>query len=344
MLKSILLSMGCLLSITSVIPVSQPEKLTIYNSSNSELVKLVDKMNSESDWGNVKQNGKVQVADSEIDLEVTFTDRSKSLQMFKKQFAEQLKLIQNDLNMSELSISNYYEYFTYIKENEMKFSGEEYWKMLGFFDIFENNEENNQIMNLIKKYNKTKSVNYLHTIDSMLPDYSMKTVKQSNVFATYSLTKMPNTKEAINYAKKYAVHANPAYNYFAYNPTTKEGGDCANFASQIARAGGMPNTTYWKPYTYSWNTAHGFSSSGFGKKNKSTKWNTFVKYLKPGTFIAVDYQGDGKCDHIAFITGNGSTSTTKYIAQHTSNYHKLSSSTNWPKDSANRVLYTVGNP
>ena len=52
-----------------------------------------------------------------------------------------------------------------------------------------------------------------------------------------------------------------------------------------------------------------------------------MKYLKPGTFIAVDSQRDGKCEHIAFITGNGSSSTTKYIAQHTSDYHELSSKT-----------------
>lgn len=209
--------------------------------------------------------------------------------------------------------------------------------MSAFFDIYENNDENKQIIEYNKMYQKTKNTHYLEMLDSLLPDYNERLNVSANVYAATSITNMPNKNAAIDYAKKYAVNANPKYNYYA-------GGDCANFASQIAYAGGMKQTVYWKPYTYCWVNADGFSGAAFGKKNKSTKWSSFVKYLKPGSFIAVDFNGDGKIDHIAFVTGNGPSASSKYIAQHTENYHKLSTDTKWPNDSGKRVLYTVGNP
>ena len=68
-----------------------------------------------------------------------------------------------------------------------------------------------------------------------------------------------------------------------------------------------------------------------------------MKTLKPGDFIAADWGGDGHIDHIAYVAANGSSSSNKYIAQHTSNYYKRSDQTNWPKDSSTRVLWKAGN-
>ena len=128
---------------------------------------------------------------------------------------------------------------------------------------------------------------------------------------------------------------NPAYKNFM-----STGGDCTNFASQIAYAGGLRYAPVWQPYTKPWINAN-FFGIVWGKKGKSTKWSTFVKQLIPGMFIAADLGGDGALDHVAYVAANGSSSSNKYIAQHTANYYLRSDSnkSNWKNDTASRVLY-----
>ena len=146
-----------------------------------------------------------------------------------------------------------------------------------------------------------------------------------------------NVTKATNYAKKYANNPNSSYKYYS-------GADCTNFASQIAYAGGLRYAPVWQPYTKPWINAN-FFGIVWGKKGKSTKWSTFVKQLIPGMFIAADFGGDGALDHVAYVAANGSSSSNKYIAQHTANYYLRSDSnkSNWKNDTASRVLWIIGN-
>lgn len=56
-----------------------------------------------------------------------------------------------------------------------------------------------------------------------------------------------NIDEACSYAENYALNPNPNYKSFE-----GIGGDCTNFISQILYAGGIKQTTAWKPYTNPW--------------------------------------------------------------------------------------------
>ena len=84
------------------------------------------------------------------------------------------------------------------------------------------------IENLKKQYDKTCSMYRSNYIDR---SYPMKY----------------NYKEAINYARKYAINYNSEYKHF-----DNAGGDCTNFVCQCIHAGGINTTSTWKPYSNSW--------------------------------------------------------------------------------------------
>ena len=83
-----------------------------------------------------------------------------------------------------------------------------------------------------------------------------------------------------------------------------------------------------------------FSVSYGAKKENQPSGAHLFKQLKPGMFIAADLGGDGALDHVAYVAANGSSSSNKYIAQHTANYYLRSDSnkSNWKNDTASRVL------
>ncbi|MEI3148048.1 MAG: amidase domain-containing protein [Merdibacter sp.] len=147
-----------------------------------------------------------------------------------------------------------------------------------------------------------------------------------------------------DYVKKYAKNANPAYKNFMYT-----GGDCTNFASQIRYGGGLRYAPGGRTIYQAVDQCQRLLSVSYGTKKKSTKWSIFVKKLKPGMFIAADFGGDGALDHVAYVAANGSSSSNKYIAQHSAKaegfYYARSDSTtsNWDKDSKSRVLWIIGN-
>lgn len=130
---------------------------------------------------------------------------------------------------------------------------------------------------------------------------------------------VPNEKiqKAIEYAHTYCgVSEDPEFT-FKYNPKYKDhnpdGGDCANFASQILHEGaGFKKNSYWnyqnKDGTKAWLNAQGFKNYmlGSGKASYIAKgdYNEIYKAafnLRPGDFIA--YEKKGKITHISTITG-----------------------------------------
>lgn len=125
------------------------------------------------------------------------------------------------------------------------------------------------------------------------------------------------TKKAMDYAHQYCgVNPNPEYN-FKYNKAYKnfnpDGGDCANFASQILHEGaGFKKNGTWnykdRAGTKAWVNAQAFknymvSSGRAGYLAKGTYQQVYKEAYKmrPGDFVA--YEKKDKITHISTVTG-----------------------------------------
>ncbi|MGL4773632.1 MAG: amidase domain-containing protein [Clostridium sp.] len=129
----------------------------------------------------------------------------------------------------------------------------------------------------------------------------------------------PNKRlqSALNYAHTYCGVSENAEFTFKYNPKYKnfnpDGGDCANFASQILHeGGGFKKNPVWncdgKSATKSWVNAQGFKNYMVGSGRASYiaqgKYKEIYKVcynMRPGDFVA--YEKKGKIVHISTVTG-----------------------------------------
>ena len=136
-----------------------------------------------------------------------------------------------------------------------------------------------------------------------------------------------NVKAATAYATKWRNQANPGYKEFQY--------DCANFASQIMRAGGRAMTKGWfyhsrnnyrKNISKSWRIANNFAKY-WGLTKRTTSLATFASRLHPGSFIGIS-NTRGDVSHIGYVH-IVSNRRSKYnhvtyrvfgVTQHTQNY------------------------
>jgi len=153
------------------------------------------------------------------------------------------------------------------------------------------------------------------------------------------------------YADKYALSYNPTYVRFA-------GADCANFASQCARAGGMPQQSgsytggWWYDKdgssgpgddTYSLSWINVTRQMGFWNTRR-TDWDTSAGVLSRGDFIFYDWSGDGVWDHVAVVAGTNSAGQ-KVIDAHTTDHHrvywKLGTSSTKYKYASTRVSWVI---
>lgn len=124
-------------------------------------------------------------------------------------------------------------------------------------------------------------------------------------------------QKAIDYAHKYCGVSTDEEFTFKYNKNYKDhnpdGGDCANFASQILHeGGGFKKNSYWnysgKEGTKAWLNAQGFKnymvSSGrasYVSKGTYTQVYKAAFNLRPGDFVA--YEKKGRVTHISTVTG-----------------------------------------
>jgi hypothetical protein len=121
----------------------------------------------------------------------------------------------------------------------------------------------------------------------------------------------PRRIKAVQYADKYCG----AFN-FKYNPQYKnynyQGGDCANFASQVLfEGGGFRKTRLWnyeRDASRAWVNAQAFNqymyNSGRAYRIAYGSYNKVLKEsyrLLPGDYVA--YERKGKVTHISVITG-----------------------------------------
>jgi cell wall-associated NlpC family hydrolase len=156
---------------------------------------------------------------------------------------------------------------------------------------------------------------------------------------------------AQDYADTYALSYNPTFVRF-------NGADCANFASQCARAGSMPQslgttTSGWwydkggtsspsnDTYSLSWiNVA---PQMGFWNGLR-TDWQTSAGTLSRGDFIYYDWSGDGVWDHVAVVAGTNSAGQKVVDAHTTDHYHvywKLGSSSTKYKFARVRASWVI---
>jgi len=133
---------------------------------------------------------------------------------------------------------------------------------------------------------------------------------------------------AQDYADTYALSYNPTFVRFT-------GADCANFASQCARGGGMPQASgavssgWWydkdgssspSDDTYSLSWINVTRQIGYWNTRR-TDWETSAGVLSRGDFIYYDWTGDGVWDHVAVVAGTNSSGQKMIDAHTTDHYH-----------------------
>ncbi|MCI9303972.1 amidase domain-containing protein [Clostridium sp.] len=125
------------------------------------------------------------------------------------------------------------------------------------------------------------------------------------------------TQKAIDYAHEYCGISNNEEHLFKYNKNYKnfnpDGGDCANFASQIMfEGGGFKKNSTWnycnKSATNAWINAQGFKNylinSGRGSYIAKGYYSDTYKdafNLRPGDIVA--YEKKGRITHVSTVTG-----------------------------------------
>ncbi len=130
------------------------------------------------------------------------------------------------------------------------------------------------------------------------------------------------------YADKYAISYNPTYVRFS--------ADCADFASQSARAGGMP-VNFGVYSSGWWYDRHGTSSPAddayslswinvpkqMGYWNaRRTDWASSITDLSRGDFVYYDWSGDGSWDHVAVVAGLNSAGQ-RVVDAHTTDLYRV---------------------
>jgi hypothetical protein len=160
---------------------------------------------------------------------------------------------------------------------------------------------------------------------------------------------------AVDYAYKYSGAAtDPKYGNFAYNKKygdfNPQGGDCANFASQILFEGGkFKKTSAWGFSNgngdKAWLNAQGFKDYmvGSGRASVIAQGNYEKVYkasykLKPGDFVA--YEKDGKITHISTVT-DADTKGYALVNCHNSDRHRVPWDLGWSNKSIKFWLVSV---
>ena len=132
-----------------------------------------------------------------------------------------------------------------------------------------------------------------------------------------------------SYADWYALSYNDTFVRFT-------GADCANFASQCARAGGMPQagTTsdvgWWYDrrgtaspgddrYSLSWINVSKQTAYWTGRR---TDYVSSIVKTSPGDFVLYDWTGDGTWDHVAVVAGTNSAGQW-VIDAHTTDHYRV---------------------
>ena len=320
-------------SLNAVEPMTQDILFDGKTITKNEYIAHNDSMFGDFDW-----NQEVIIDGTEIPLLCVYSNPSDALEKaaaFGEQTLQQFEEEYRLLPFSDATWKDYRNLFAQFEfDSESKYDQKTIGKMMQFFDIYENQEINEQTLALVKN-NKlstkgkliTESDEIVLTLLGSLPTYSQCILTNQ----LYTKSESPqsginNLSLAIDYASTYAENRNTNYTYY-------NGADCTNFASQIRYASGVARTNSWRPYTTSWINANAFAGV-VGVHNITPIHRTFASLCDAGDFIAFDRGRDGTYDHIGFVTANdtfeasysGNTYRDYKVAQHTVDYHAWTSS------------------
>ena len=162
----------------------------------------------------------------------------------------------------------------------------------------------------------------------VLPGASIGTPRSPAMPRRYSDVLVYNRDGCQAYADKYALSYNPTYVRFS--------ADCADFASQAARAGAMPtnlgaySSGWWYDKkgtsspaddTYSLSWINVTKQMGFWNGLR-TDWVSSISGLSRGDLIYYDWTGDGTWDHVAVVAGTNSAGQ-KVVDAHTTDHYRV---------------------
>jgi len=171
----------------------------------------------------------------------TFKSRPEAIKKIKEEIPDFLTTLSQKYNLFPLSIDNWLLYFEAMNEylnsetvSEKEY--EEYVILRRFFDIFENTDKNNTILDYISN---VPGYEQSADLSLMMPFYSPVAQRLNNqILSQPSLLAVFDKEASRDYAITYATSPNtPTYYYFSR-------GDCANFVSQILEAGGVKQEVY----------------------------------------------------------------------------------------------------
>lgn len=326
------------------------------NAVSIEFVNIAQKVSPLlEDVENISVKENLKVRDMHIPLYVTFDSQQKALQKISNNPV--IQVIKTEYGYEDISNTNWKQYYYAMYElldstERPSWYSEEntnFRKMRKFFDIYENEEKNVEIISLVNSVATTVDVAQNIDILELLPYDSYVTLSQQSgsLNNKQSLTSSKalgfNINNGVAYATKYAVSPNTS-------DYDKLSADCTNFTSQILENGGVAQVVYndeakgwWHKkskvlfitshkHSISWIRADTFAKY-MGVGYSTTNHSLFTSNIAKGNFIAADYENDGDWNHMGFVTDKKSTNTNGYydyrVAQHTSNYNAwASSSTN----------------
>lgn len=313
------------------------------------------------EYGGAEVEKKIIVGEIELPLYPTFSSSTKSIKTVKIKCKKVIELLKNKYNLSDFSEENWKEYYYsmnlyFDEKNKVEWYSENnktVSELQVFFDIYENYEENDKLINMAKQAEDEYSLATDCEFLALLPYFDTEellgnmdiykieekreekkiTLLDYNVDKEIELQLLRLNKEnAIDYAKKYARKPNGHFGYIKNH-------DCTNFASQIMAAGGKQYTLKWITacvfekwyYTDAWANANCFANY-WGVDTVYRTHKIFSKNLKKGDFITEDKANDGSWDYIGFVVDVANSYNEKLgykdykVAQHTSDYLEWASS------------------
>lgn len=284
---------------------------------------------------NLKKLGSISVKKvllingEENPLFCTFDDPEEAMTNLKNEIPDFLTDLSEKYSLPELNDDSWEEYRSSLvqEKDEVNEISSEMALLSSFFDIYENESVNNDILDNLSENQSKRQID-----NSNMEDLIFKLPYTSPILSKYHSDKdskiQPrsfNRSMAVEYAEQYAEDPNPFYQYFGRN------GDCTNFMSQILEYAGIRQNAYWWHETngslhnnsVSWSVANEFADY-WGIDYTTTSFGTLTRKVTQADIIAYDETGDGSWNHLAFISDvdsdNGGDYRDVRIAQHSKDY------------------------
>lgn len=371
-------------SLLTIVPIgtatAQADEVTANNAESVYFLKTAipfdNSLANRSTAFTASINEKLHIGGADYFMYPTFDNPDEALETIVSKAKTTLSTLSSAYNLGPLTPDNWEKYYEALNmmlddDNRPEWyneSSDEITTLRHFFDIYENTQSNKEIkealyattINMTARVRQDTAV--MQTLSLLLPDQTTLNNEDAALSPTPSnvrdTIKGFDVSKGVAYATKYATRPNNRfYKYF-------NGGDCANFASQILEAGGVSQINKYPDKAKGWWHVHD-TSNAFETHMHSRSWTaakTFAKYMgvtyktrnnamfseniKKGDFIGADWESDGDCDHIGFITARASKKENGFydykVAQHTSNYNEWASSSenNWEIKGAKGTTYS----